>query len=69
MCRGAHGIVLVYDVTNKNSFDNVNSWLEDIARHHGYGSSSSVVNKPSIILVGNKCDMPKKMVSTETAQV
>merc|ERR1712093_609036 len=67
--RGAHGIVLVYDVTNKNSFDNINSWLEDIARHHGYGSSSSsLVNKPSIILVGNKCDMPKKVVSTETAQ-
>jgi GTPase involved in cell partitioning and DNA repair len=61
--------VLVYDVTNKNSFDNINSWLEDIARHHGYGSSSSsLVNKPSIILVGNKCDMPKKVVATETAQ-
>jgi GTPase SAR1 family protein len=61
--------VLVYDVTNKSSFDNINSWLDDIARHHGYGSSSSsLVNKPSIILVGNKCDMPKKVVSSETAQ-
>jgi len=67
--RGAAGIVLVYDVTNKSSFNNLATWLDDIARHHGYGNSlSGLVSKPSIILVGNKCDLPQRAVSTEAAQ-
>jgi len=67
--RGAHGVVLVYDVTNKESFDNVTSWLADIERHYAYPSSSSTESsKPCIILVGNKNDLGnKKMVKTETA--
>jgi len=67
--RGAHGIVLVYDVTNKESFDNVTNWLGDIERHYGYPSSGSSVSeaaKPCVILVGNKNDLQgKKVVRTE----
>jgi Ras-related protein Rab-1A len=66
--RGAHGIVLVYDVTNQQSFDNLPTWLDDIARHHGYGSSSAGLKQPCIILVGNKTDSPKKVISYEAAQ-
>jgi len=66
--RGAHGIVLVYDVTNQQSFDNLNTWLEDISRHHGYGASSGGLKQPCIILVGNKTDSPKRVVSVETSQ-
>jgi len=67
--RGAHGIVLVYDVTNKESFDNVTSWLADIERHHGYPDSSNESTRPCIILVGNKNDLnSRKVVTTEMAQ-
>lgn len=28
--RGAHGIIVVYDITNLDSFNNVKRWLEEI---------------------------------------
>eukprot|EP01087_Luapelamoeba_hula_P007731 TRINITY_DN1898_c0_g1_i1.p1 TRINITY_DN1898_c0_g1~~TRINITY_DN1898_c0_g1_i1.p1 ORF type:complete len:217 (+),score=41.60 TRINITY_DN1898_c0_g1_i1:113-763(+) len=63
--RGAHGIVLVYDITNQDSFNNVSSWLADIERHHGSADQA----KPCIILVGNKNDLSaRKVVRAEQAQ-
>lgn len=47
--RGAMGIVLVYDITDEASFNNVRTWVTNIDEH-----ASQSVNK---ILVGNKCDM------------
>ncbi|XP_059301943.1 GTP-binding protein YPTM2 [Lycium ferocissimum] len=59
--RGAHGIIVVYDVTDQDSFNNVKQWLNEIDRY-----ASDNVNK---LLVGNKCDLTaQKVVSTETAQ-
>ena len=34
---GAHAILLVYDVTNSNSFDNLQDWLEQ-TRYHIQGA-------------------------------
>ncbi|XP_060195417.1 GTP-binding protein YPTM2-like [Lycium barbarum] len=59
--RGAHRIIVVYDVTDQESFNNVKQWLSEIDRY-----ASDNVNK---LLVGNKCDLTaQKVVSTETAQ-
>lgn len=58
--RGTHGVIVVYDVTNGESFANVKRWLHEIEQN------CDVVNR---VLVGNKNDTPdRKVVLTEDAQ-
>lgn len=47
--RGAQGIILVYDVTDKKTFASIREWMSQIKIH-----ADNNVNK---ILVGNKCDL------------
>ncbi|GMP82893.1 hypothetical protein CsSME_00037008 [Camellia sinensis var. sinensis] len=59
--RGAHGIIVVYDVTDQESFNNVTQRLSEIDRY-----ASGNANK---LLVGNKCDLTApKVVSYETGK-
>merc|ERR1712230_269673 len=52
--RGAHGIIVAYDVTDQASFSNVKQWLQEIDRY-----ACENVNK---LLVGNKSDLASKKV-------
>ena len=59
--KGAHGIILIYDITNKKSFENVRNWINQI--------KEEVSEKVSIILVGNKIDDEEhRVVSTEQGE-
>ncbi|XP_030646566.1 ras-related protein Rab-26-like [Chanos chanos] len=46
--RDAHALLLLYDVTNKASFDNIQAWLTEI---HEYAQQDVV-----LMLLGNKAD-------------
>jgi len=46
--RGVNGIILVFDVTNKDTFKNLTSWLNQINKH--------APENVDIVLVGNKSD-------------
>jgi Ras-related protein Rab-8A len=56
--QGAKGIILTYDVTDKNSFTNVNEWMNNI--------KENADSNAEIILIGNKIDLIEhRVVSTE----
>eukprot|EP00027_Filamoeba_sp_ATCC50430_P012347 CAMPEP_0168564266 /NCGR_PEP_ID=MMETSP0413-20121227/13148_1 /TAXON_ID=136452 /ORGANISM="Filamoeba nolandi, Strain NC-AS-23-1" /LENGTH=871 /DNA_ID=CAMNT_0008595915 /DNA_START=32 /DNA_END=2643 /DNA_ORIENTATION=- len=57
--RGAHAILVVYDVSNPQSFSNIKQWLSEIDRYAGEN-----VKK---IIVGNKVDL-KRQVPDEESQ-
>ena len=52
--RGAHGILLIYDVTEKDSFKNLNNWLIEIEKN----ANKNVLK----VLIGNKTDLEDKRV-------
>ena len=56
--KGAHAIVIVYDISDLNSFEHVKSWMNDIDKFAKEGVFK--------ILVGNKSDLvDKRQVSKE----
>ena len=58
--KGAKCIVICYDITEENSFNNVKNWLSEIEKN---------VNGIFIILVGNKCDLnDNRKISYENAE-
>lgn len=59
--RGAMGILLLYDVTNEESYENIRNWMANIQEN-----AAETVNK---VLVGNKCDLAaKRKIPTEKGQ-
>ena len=50
--KKANGILLVYDITDRKSFDNIKNWIDNIHEETG--------DKLPIILVGNKIDLNKE---------
>ena len=59
--RGAHGIIVVYDVTDRETFENVRQWMLEIEKF----ANDNVCK----VLVGNKCDLvDKRKVSREEGE-
>ena len=54
--RGAHGVVLVYDVTRTDSFENLEQWLKEV-QLYSPNNGESVIK----LLVGNKIDLDRKL--------
>ncbi|AWO96554.1 Ras-related protein Rab-13 [Scophthalmus maximus] len=59
--RGAMGIILVYDITDDKSYENIQNWMKSIKENASAGVSR--------MLLGNKCDIEaKRKVSKETGE-
>ena len=48
--RGAQGVLLVYDVTRRESFENINKWMQCVVTSSGGEGLEK-------LLIGNKCDL------------
>jgi small GTP-binding protein len=60
--RGANGILLIFDLTKKSTFDKLNFWLEDLREN------SDNIDNLYIHLIGNKNDLEEqRAISFEEA--
>ena len=55
--KGTHGIILMYDITDQNSFKNIRNWMKQIE-----AKADKSIKK---VLVGNNCDKPDRVVTEE----
>ncbi len=56
--KSANGFIFIYDITNRKSFENLNSWFDLVEQHN----KNSICN----FVVGNKCDLENmRQVSIE----
>ena len=62
--RNAQGIMIVYDVTNEETFESLKIWIQSIKNNIG----SEIENIPSII-IGNKLDSEEREVKFEEAEL
>ena len=58
--KGAHGIILIYDVSNPKTYDNIKKWLAQI--------KEEASSKVCIILVANKIDHEERVVTEEQGE-
>jgi len=56
--RGTHGVVLVYDVSKRDSFDHLGTWLGEV---NAYSTNAEAVR----MLIGNKVDKDTRAVTRE----
>lgn len=59
--RGADGILLIYDVTDRKTFNALSSWCDEINRY---------IDNIGVIIIGNKIDVfDKRIVEHEEARI
>jgi Ras-related protein Rab-21 len=59
--RDAHGALLVYDITDKDSFDKVQAWVKELRTMLG--------SKVALVIAGNKSDLERhRTVSADEAE-
>ena len=57
--RGAHGALIIFDVTNRETFNRATKWFKELKEF--------AEGNPKIILVGNKIDLPNRVITNEEA--
>ena len=58
--QSSDGFIVAYDITSRNSFVNVSTWLKEI--------TNNAPEDTKKILIGTKCDLTNREVSTEEGQ-
>jgi small GTP-binding protein len=57
--RGAHGILVVFDISRRDTFNQTKVWIDSIR------DSSADSNPIDVILIGNKCDLERAVTREE----
>jgi len=58
--RGSQGIIMLYDCSDKDTFNNLVQWMDEVKRY--------APENVTAIIVGNKCDKTDKVVDSTTGK-
>lgn len=61
--QNADAVLLIFDVTNEETFKNVSNWMRDAKENSGKSGDDL-----TIYLIGNKIDLPGRVIKREEAQ-
>jgi small GTP-binding protein len=59
--RNSDGVIIVYDVTNKSSFEKVQEWVQSI--------NDNTERNIKMVLVGNKIDLQREVTTDEGKKI
>lgn len=60
--RGSHGCLAVFDVTRRETFQNVQNWVRE------YKENNASLTSHNVVLIGNKVDLQDRTVSRDEAE-
>jgi len=69
--QNANGILLLFDVTNESSFDNIEIWIKFIKESRTSKHTSNIEDTKldiPLYLIGNKIDRDKRVITREKAE-
>ncbi len=62
--KNVDGVLLLYDVCDKSSFDDVNNWLNDVKQNSNRNNETDI----SLFLIGNKIDKDGRVITREEGE-
>ena len=68
--QNADGVLLLFDVTNEETFTNVSNWMKDVKDNSNkkIGNDANNQSDISLYLIGNKIDKPERVIPREKAE-
>lgn len=66
--QNADGILLLFSLDKKETFDNVSKWMNDIAQNANRVIGVDDINTTTLFLLGNKFDLEERVVSRQEAE-
>ena len=63
--QNADGVLLLFDVTNEETFNNVSNWMKDVKENSNKDGKESDI---ALYLIGNKIDKPDRVITKEAAE-
>ena len=68
--QNADGVLLLFDVTNEETFNNVSKWMKDVKdnSNKNINSEAGQDSEIALYLIGNKIDLPGRAITKEQAE-
>lgn len=69
--QNADGVLLLFDVTEEETFNNVTKWMNDVKdnSNKNFSNEDGKESDIALYLIGNKIDLPGRVITREQAEI